>query len=195
MLECLFRTPGKVLNLSFPDHSCVVIGKTLFKNLEGRHKKTFNITGELGWFQLYVYDDLKSGLDLAIRAQNAGYKNLILNFKTRGKSQKRKIIVATNVAETSITIPNLEIVIDIGKAKISDYAPWSGLPILSVKDTAQDSSIQRAGRAGRTREGLCIRLYSEDNYRKRARTFLGDAGSNGLSGLVTINPGFSNKYF
>ena len=41
-------------------------------------EKTFNITGELGWFQLYVYDDLKSGLDLALRAQNAGYKTLIL---------------------------------------------------------------------------------------------------------------------
>ena len=56
------------------------------------------------------------------------------------------------MAETSITIPNLEVVIDIGKAKISDYAAWSGLPILSVKDTARDSAIQRAGRAGRTKE-------------------------------------------
>lgn len=99
-------------------------------------------------------------------------------------SNIRKIIVATNVAETSITIPNLEVVIDTGKAKISDYAPWSGLPILSVKDTARDSAIQRAGRAGRTKEGLCIRLYSEDNFRKRALQTAAEISRSDLSSFV-----------
>ena len=104
--------------------------------------------------------------------------------KIFSNSPKRKIIVSTNVAETSITIPNLEVVIDIGKAKISDYAPWSGLSILSIKDIAQDSAIQRAGRAGRTKEGLCIRLYSEENYRRRPKQTLAEISRSDLSNFV-----------
>ena len=84
------------------------------------------------------------------------------------ESKSRKIIVSTNVAETSITVPNLEVVVDLGKAKMSDYAPWSGLPILSTKEIARDSAIQRSGRAGRVKEGLALRLYSESNFNKRS---------------------------
>lgn len=82
-------------------------------------------------------------------------------------ASQRKIIFATNVAETSITIDGVGCVIDTGLAKQASHAPWSGLPTLKVAKIAQASAIQRAGRAGRTRAGRCIRLYSEHDFRTR----------------------------
>ena len=82
-------------------------------------------------------------------------------------SLQRKIVFATNVAETSITIDDIGCVIDTGLAKQAAHAPWSGLPTLKVAKIAQASAIQRAGRAGRTRAGRCIRLYSEHDFRTR----------------------------
>ncbi|MCK8600556.1 ATP-dependent RNA helicase HrpA [Syntrophobacteraceae bacterium DRH4] len=78
-----------------------------------------------------------------------------------------KIIVATNVAETSITIPGIRYVIDSGLARISQYNARSrtqGLPIVRISRASAD---QRKGRCGRVRAGICIRLYSEDDYQAR----------------------------
>ena len=83
-------------------------------------------------------------------------------------SAKRKVILATNVAETSLTLPGITGVIDLGRAKIASLAPWSGLTSLDVKRIPQSSCIQRSGRAGRTQEGVCYRLYSEADFRTRA---------------------------
>jgi ATP-dependent helicase HrpB len=83
------------------------------------------------------------------------------------RAAQRKIVFATNVAETSITIDGVGCVIDSGLAKQAAHAPWSGLPTLKVAKIAQASAIQRAGRAGRTRAGRCIRLYSEHDFRTR----------------------------
>ncbi len=80
---------------------------------------------------------------------------------------KRKVVFATNVAETSITIDGIGCVIDSGLAKHASHAPWSGLPTLKVGKISQASAIQRAGRAGRTRAGTCVRLYSEHDFRTR----------------------------
>ncbi|MFW7378997.1 MAG: ATP-dependent helicase C-terminal domain-containing protein [Oligoflexus sp.] len=85
------------------------------------------------------------------------------------KTEKSKIILATNVAETSITFPNVRAVIDCGMAKQANFAIWSGLPSLAITRISQQAAIQRAGRAGRTAKGIVWRLYSEDDYKRREK--------------------------
>jgi len=75
-----------------------------------------------------------------------------------------KIVVATNVAETSITIPGIQYVVDTGLARISRYNPRSRTQSLPVAPVSQASADQRKGRCGRVRAGVCIRLYSEEDY-------------------------------
>ncbi len=80
----------------------------------------------------------------------------------------RKIILSTNVAETSLTIPNVTGVVDSGYAKVAGVAPWSGMPTLEVMRVSRASAEQRAGRAGRTSPGLVFRIYSKGDYVTRS---------------------------
>ncbi len=82
-------------------------------------------------------------------------------------SKKRKIIIATNVAETSITIPGIRFVIDTGLARIPAYNVRARTTSLLVSRVSRASCDQRAGRCGRTGPGTCIRLYSEKDYQGR----------------------------
>ena len=79
----------------------------------------------------------------------------------------RKIVVATNVAETSITIPGIRYVIDTGLARISQYNPRSRTTSLPVKDISKSSADQRKGRCGRVQKGICIRLFDQADYEDR----------------------------
>ncbi|NDE68570.1 MAG: ATP-dependent RNA helicase HrpA [Microbacteriaceae bacterium] len=81
---------------------------------------------------------------------------------------RRRIILATNVAETSLTIPNIKYVIDSGTARISRYSPAAKVQRLPIEAISKASADQRAGRAGRTSPGVVIRLYSEDEYEAKA---------------------------
>jgi ATP-dependent helicase HrpB len=81
--------------------------------------------------------------------------------------EKRKLILATNVAESSITIDGIGAVIDSGLARIASHSPWSGLPTLQVARISQAAARQRAGRAGRTQAGRCLRLYTAQDYAAR----------------------------
>ena len=83
------------------------------------------------------------------------------------RAAKRKIIVATNVAETSITIPGITYVVDTGMARISRYSPRTRTIALPVTAISRSSADQRAGRCGRVQNGICYRLYSEEDYRNR----------------------------
>jgi ATP-dependent helicase HrpB len=85
-----------------------------------------------------------------------------------GPSQHRKIILATNVAETSITIEGVAAVIDSGLARFASHSPWSGMPTLEIARISQASANQRAGRAGRTGPGRAIRLYPLEDFVRRA---------------------------
>ncbi|HEX5056851.1 MAG TPA: ATP-dependent RNA helicase HrpA [Gammaproteobacteria bacterium] len=79
----------------------------------------------------------------------------------------RRIVLATNVAETSITVPGVRYVIDSGLARISRYSYRTKVQRLPIEPVSQASANQRAGRCGRVGPGVCIRLYSEEDYRQR----------------------------
>ncbi|MCA2981837.1 MAG: ATP-dependent helicase HrpB [Myxococcaceae bacterium] len=80
---------------------------------------------------------------------------------------RRKVILSTNVAETSVTIEGVAAVVDSGLARVAAHSPFSGLPTLKVQKVSKSSAIQRAGRAGRTRAGVCVRLYTRGDYEGR----------------------------
>jgi ATP-dependent helicase HrpA len=79
----------------------------------------------------------------------------------------RRIVLATNVAETSLTVPGIRYVIDPGTARISRYSRRTKVQRLPIEPISQASANQRAGRCGRTADGICIRLYSERDYAAR----------------------------
>ena len=81
---------------------------------------------------------------------------------------RRKVIVSTNVAETSLTIDGVRIVIDSGLAKIARFDPYRGINTLLVERISRASADQRAGRAGRTAPGRCLRLWTEREHHDRA---------------------------
>jgi ATP-dependent helicase HrpA len=82
-------------------------------------------------------------------------------------SSQRKIVIATNIAETSLTIPGIRYVIDAGLARISRYNPRTRTKRLPIEPVSQSSANQRKGRAGRLQDGVCIRLYSEEDFNAR----------------------------
>ncbi|MEO5970994.1 MAG: ATP-dependent helicase C-terminal domain-containing protein, partial [Bdellovibrionia bacterium] len=80
----------------------------------------------------------------------------------------RKIILSTNVAETSLTIPGVTAVIDSGLHRMASYSWWSGIPSLKTRPISRASAIQRTGRAGRTGPGVCYRLYTKGDFETRS---------------------------
>ncbi len=83
------------------------------------------------------------------------------------RSGGRRIILATNVAETSLTVPGIGYVVDTGTARISRYSQRTKVQRLPIEPVSQASAAQRAGRCGRVAPGVCIRLYSEDDFAAR----------------------------
>ena len=84
------------------------------------------------------------------------------------RSARRRIVLATNVAETSITVPGIRAVIDSGLARVSRYSPRNRLQRLPIEPVSRASADQRKGRCGRLGPGLCVRLYSQDAFEARA---------------------------
>ena len=80
---------------------------------------------------------------------------------------RRRVVLATNVAETSLTVPGIKYVVDTGTARISRYSARSKVQRLPIEAVSQASANQRSGRAGRTSDGIAIRLYAEDDFEKR----------------------------
>ena len=79
----------------------------------------------------------------------------------------RRVVLATNVAETSLTVPGIKYVIDPGTARISRYSYRTKVQRLPIEPISQASANQRKGRCGRTSDGICIRLYSEEDFESR----------------------------
>ena len=84
-------------------------------------------------------------------------------------SARRKIVVATNIAETSLTIPGIRYVVDTGLARMSRYVPQARTRRLPIEAISQSSADQRKGRCGRVADGVCIRLFSEEDYLGRPK--------------------------
>ena len=82
----------------------------------------------------------------------------------RAATRGRRVVLATNVAETSLTVPGIRYVVDPGTARISRYSRRTKVQRLPIEPISQASAAQRAGRSGRTAPGVCIRLYSEEDF-------------------------------
>src|SRR6516225_3840983 len=87
--------------------------------------------------------------------------------KRQASSFTRRVVLATNVAETSLTVPGIKYVIDPGTARISRYSRGTKVQRLPIEPISQASANQRKGRCGRTADGICIRLYSEADFESR----------------------------
>lgn len=104
-------------------------------------------------------------LVLPLYARQAGKEQQAV-FRTA--KNRRRVILSTNVAETSLTIPDIRSVIDSGIARMSRYDPRSGVQRLQIEEVSKASARQRRGRCGRVSEGVCIRLYDEEDFEERS---------------------------
>ena len=101
---------------------------------------------------------------------SAAEQHRVFDVRRRGASQhgaSRRVVLATNVAETSLTVPGIKYVIDPGSARISRYSHRTKVQRLPIEPISRASANQRAGRCGRTSDGICIRLYSEEDFASR----------------------------
>ena len=96
----------------------------------------------------------------------------------------RRVILATNVAETSLTIPGIVYVVDTGVARLSRYDPRTGTTRLQIEAISQASADQRKGRCGRVREGICVRLYDEQSFASRPAFTDPEMKRTGLAGVI-----------
>jgi ATP-dependent helicase HrpA len=97
---------------------------------------------------------------------------------------QRRVILATNVAETSLTIPGIVYVVDTGVARLSRYDPRTGTTRLQIEAISQASADQRKGRCGRVRDGICVRLYTEESFAARPAFTDPEMKRTGLAGVI-----------
>lgn len=97
---------------------------------------------------------------------------------------KRRIVLATNVAETSLTIPRIACVIDSGLARVSRWSPGRGVQRLQVEPVSRASARQRKGRCGRVQDGVCLRLYDEEDLEDRQEFTEPEIRRSSLAGVI-----------
>ncbi|MGD7654093.1 MAG: ATP-dependent RNA helicase HrpA [Verrucomicrobiales bacterium] len=97
---------------------------------------------------------------------------------------RRRLILATNVAETSLTIPRIACVIDSGMARVSRWSPGRGVQRLQIEPVSQASARQRKGRCGRVRDGVCVRLYDEEDFSERPEFTDPEIRRSSLAGVI-----------
>lgn len=121
--------------------------------------------GEIKRVQETLLERLKQdeALVLILHGQESSPENLVMR-----PQRQRKIILASNVAESSLTIPGVRVVVDAGLQREAVYSPWTGISELITGPCSQASAIQRAGRAARTAAGVCLRLYTEADFSARS---------------------------
>ena len=128
-------------------------------------------------------DDVARTFDLAVLPLHGDLPVEEQDLAVR-PSTRRKVILATNVAETSVTIDGVTCVIDSGLARIARHSPWSGIPSLEIEPVSRASCAQRAGRAGRTRPGRVIRLYTKHDHDTRRAFEVPEIGRADLAGAA-----------
>ncbi len=120
-----------------------------------------------------------------------GDLNPELQERALAPSTTQKLVLSTNIAETSVTIDGVTVVIDSGLAKLVRTDAGTGALELRTQEISQASAVQRAGRAGRTRPGACVRLYSEDAFRRRPLRDVPEILRSDLS-MLTLDLAFAN---
>lgn len=168
---------------SFPVEDYYQIPEAADEELEHQVARAVDFAGELDPFgDILVFlpgeREIRDAADLLNGRALRNTEVLMLFSRLSSSDQqkifrpgpKRRIILATNVAETSLTIPRIRFCIDSGLARISRYNPRTRIQELHVESISRASIRQRRGRCGRVRDGLCIHLYSEDEE-KRADEF------------------------
>ncbi len=136
--------------------------------------------------------EIKEALDRFSHLAREGFLVLPLFGRlTRGEQNRifqsthqRKIILSTNIAETSITVPGIRYVVDTGRARISQYNTRSGTQGLPIAAISQSSADQRKGRCGRVSDGICIRLYSEEDFANRFKYTTPEIQRSNLSEVI-----------
>ncbi|CAG8613282.1 16552_t:CDS:10 [Funneliformis mosseae] len=128
-------------------------------------------------------DKLKVITCLLFAALPTEQQTKVFNFTPPGT---RKIILATNIAETSITIRGVRYVVDTGKCKIRKFNAKIGMESLSIENVSKNSADQRLGRAGREAPGICYRLFTEDEYNKMERNTEPEIKRCNLSSVILL---------
>lgn len=168
-VETLYQEPAQE-NPNLPDIICDTVSDVIRNEAKGFYKASGDIlvfcagereirdtTHALRRANLPI-DVLPLYSRLSVSEQNKVFQ----------KAHRRKVVLATNVAETSITVPGIAYVIDPGLARISRYSFKSKIQRLPIEAVSQASANQRKGRCGRVANGVCIRLYSEQDFEQRS---------------------------
>ena len=151
-------------------------GEIIWKRIASEIKKCItNYDGDLLVFAPGVYEITKIINEINSSSWSKGllvkslYGDLRISEQELAlkSSSKRKIIVSTNIAETSLTVEGVRIVIDTGVAKKSSYDPIRGVNVLLPQPISKSAADQRSGRAGRTSSGYCLRLWGEKEHKSR----------------------------
>ena len=129
------------------------------------------------------HDECPIGLQLCTLYANLPSEQQMAVFAATGESQ-RKVILSTNIAETSLTIPGIKFVIDTGVTKMRLYNPRTGGEVLKVVDVSQAEALQRSGRAGRDGPGSAYRLYTEQAFESMKKDLLPEILRTNLSSVV-----------
>lgn len=115
---------------------------------------------------------------------SAAEQHRVFERRSGQNAGARRIVLATNVAETSLTVPGIRYVIDAGTARISRYSAKSKVQRLPIEAVSQASANQRSGRSGRTSEGIAIRLYSEEDFESRPAFTEPEIRRTGLASVI-----------
>ena len=155
--------------------------QSLFKKRPGHTLVFLPGEREIREAQRYLERHLKSGIEiLPLYARLAGAQQ----SKLFRPSQTTRIILSTNVAETSLTLPGIDYVIDTGLARISRYSPGRRVNTLPIERISKAAANQRKGRCGRVKAGICIRLYSEEDFATREEYTAPEILRTALTGVV-----------
>jgi ATP-dependent helicase HrpB len=163
----LFNIPGRVFPIEIENHDKDVLEATLEMVHDPRCPKNILVflpgMGSIRTLQSQLKNEVSSEIEIVPLHSTLPKKDQNKAFT----GNNRKIILSTNIAETSLTIPNITGVVDTGTERRASFAPWSGMPLLQLEKVSKASATQRAGRAGRVQSGVVYRTYSLNDYSLR----------------------------
>jgi len=183
-------------------HHLPNIPNVLSATLSQKIKKTLNEIKELRGDVLIFVPGMKEMIQIREYIGDEFGLVLLLHSEISKEEQQaclmpqpqKKIILATNIAESSLTINGIGVVIDSGIQRKKVYSPWSGLSKISDVETSQSSCIQRAGRAGRTQHGKCFRLFSVLDFQQRKKYDLPEILQDDLLRVYLISRQFAEDF-